>query len=109
MFPVALDLFHDELKFRVSTQLVPVLVTLKPGIVVVSALDSLSQPRQGWFLLAQQRINGTDPFRQIAVHHFFGLITKDARVNLVAFAARSMYHGGKDHGLLFRMRAAELQ
>ena len=46
VLPVALDFEHDALKCRVSAQFVPVLVALKPRIVMISNLNGSSQPGQ---------------------------------------------------------------
>ena len=52
VLPVALDFEHDALKFGISAQLVPVLVALKPRKVMISNLNSSSQPGESRLLFA---------------------------------------------------------
>ena len=54
MLPVPFDFRHNALKIRVSAKLVPILVTLKPGKIVIPEPYGSSQPRERGFLLAQQ-------------------------------------------------------
>src|SRR5437899_5800142 len=54
MLPVAADIGHDALIFRVAAQPVVVLVMLEPGIVVIPELDGAAKPGERLCILAEQ-------------------------------------------------------
>src|SRR6266849_441427 len=107
VFPVAANFGHDALVFRIAMHVVPVLVTLKPRIVMVPQLHRPSQPDESLLFVAEQGVNPSQPISPIAIGFLRWLRFENLRINLVSLTTRGVQEGSEIGSGIVATPAAE--
>src|SRR5229473_6084692 len=90
VFPVAANFGHDALVFGIAAHVGPVLVTLKPRIVMVPQLHRPPQPDESPLFVAEQGVNSSQPVGTIAIEFLRWLHFENLRINLASLSTRGV-------------------
>src|SRR6267143_3429583 len=95
VFPVAANFGHDAVVFRIAAHVVPVLVALKPRIVMIPQIHRPSQPDESPLFIAEQGVNSSQPVGSIAIDFLRWLRFENLRINLVSLSTRGVQEGSE--------------